>query len=65
MTMRGNIDPVNVLLFGTPEDVEQHVDAIMSKLAGRGRFILGSGCDVPSDTPTANIEALVRAGRRY
>lgn len=65
MTVRGNIDPVNVLLFGTPQAVEQHVDAIMSRLGGRGRFILGSGCDVPPDTPVANIEALVRAGRRY
>lgn len=65
MSVRGNIDPVNVLLFGTPEMVEQHVQEVMREMAGRGRFILGSGCDVPPDTPPANIEALVRAGRRF
>lgn len=65
MSLRGNIDPVGVLLRATPEMVETHVRAIMRRMGGRGRFILGSGCDVPPDTPPENIAAFVREGRRY
>ena len=65
MSVRGNIDPVGVLLYGTPEMVEARVRAVMRQMAGRGPFILGSGCDVPPDTPSANIDALVREGRRH
>ena len=65
MSLRGNIDPVTVLLYGSPEMVQERVKALMLQVRGRGRFILSSGCDVPPDTPPANIEALVRAGRTY
>jgi len=65
MVLRGNIEPSDVLLYGDPNLVAQRVEAVMVAVAGRGRLILGSGCDVPPDTPAGNIEALVRTGRRY
>lgn len=65
MALRGNVDPASVLRYGRPEDVERAVDGALAGLEGSGRFILGSGCDVPPDTPAENIEALVRAGRRH
>ena len=65
MALRGNIDPVSVLLDGTPELVEQRVEELLTRVAGRGRLLLSSGCDVPPNTPPDNIRALVRAGRRF
>lgn len=65
MALRGNIDPVSVLLDGTPELVEQRVEQLLTRMAGRGRLLLSSGCDVPPNTPPDNIRALVRAGRRF
>jgi len=64
LVLRGNIDPANVLRYGDPADVEAAVSAVLAEVARHPRFILGSGCDVPPDTPPENIDALVRAGRR-
>ncbi len=63
MVLRGNVDPVGVLLYGTPTLVEERARAALAAAQGTGRFILGSGCDVPPDTPPENIAALVRAAR--
>ncbi|NLD44719.1 MAG: methyltransferase/corrinoid binding protein, partial [Chloroflexi bacterium] len=63
MALRGNIDPAGVLLYGTPELVEEKVRAALAAAGRQGRFILSSGCDVPPDTPPENIAALVRAAR--
>lgn len=63
MTLRGNIDPAGVLLYGTPALVESRARQALAAARGRGRFILGSGCDVPPDTPPENIAALVQAAR--
>lgn len=65
MVLRGNIEPSGVLLYGDPDLVSEKVREVMKAVSGRGRLILGSGCDVPPDTPVANIEALVRTGRGY
>ena len=42
----GNIDPVTVLLQGTPEQVRTVADGCLETGAGGG-YILGSGCVVP------------------
>ncbi|NLD73582.1 MAG: hypothetical protein GX649_12810 [Chloroflexi bacterium] len=65
MALRGNIEPAGVLLYGEPALVEERVREALAAAEGNTRFILGSGCDVPPDTPPENIAALVRAGRRY
>ncbi|HEY9175097.1 MAG TPA: uroporphyrinogen decarboxylase family protein [Verrucomicrobiae bacterium] len=53
----GNANPVAVLRDGTPEQVTQVV-AQCHQEAG-ARFIVGAGCEVPRDTPEANLRALV------
>lgn len=53
----GNANPVAVLRDGTPEQVMQVV-AQCHQEAG-ARFIVGAGCEVPRDTPEANLRALV------
>jgi MtaA/CmuA family methyltransferase len=61
----GNLDPVGVLLHGTPERVEAAAaEAVAAvRASGRTRFVLSTGCTLAPATPPANIEALVRAGR--
>jgi len=58
----GNIKPSEIMLQGTPEDVRQAVYDCVS-LAGdspRG-YIVASGCSLPTETPFANIKAMIDA----
>jgi len=57
----GNIDPVRVLRDGTPESVEAAL-AECYREAGTA-YICGAGCEVPRDTPHANVEAMARFAR--
>jgi MtaA/CmuA family methyltransferase len=52
----GNLNPVTVLLDGTPDIVTREV-AECHQLAG-DRFIVGAGCEVPAATPDENLRAL-------
>ena len=51
----GNIDPVAILLQGTPEQVREAVRA--NAAAGGTRWISAAGCEVPDGTPAANLLA--------
>ena len=61
----GNIDPVGVLRDGSPGDVRRAAHAFVEamKRAGRGRYVLSSGCTMAPDTPPENIHALIEAAR--
>ncbi len=61
----GNVDPVTVLLQGTPDRVRESSNACLAAAAGGGGYVLGSGCVVPRITPLENIRAMVRAAREY
>jgi MtaA/CmuA family methyltransferase len=59
----GNIDPVAVLLQGTPEDVYR---ATLTNLnAGGIHSICAAGCEVPINTPHENLAAQNRALQDY
>lgn len=51
----GNIDPVAVLLQGTPERVREAV--LECARTGGRRWICAAGCEVPQATPHANLLA--------
>ena len=51
----GNFDPLGVLLRGSPADVARAAGECIA--TGGDRFILMPGCEVPPDTPEANIRA--------
>ena len=57
----GNINPVAVLRGGTPEAVTAAI-AQCHREAGH-RYIVGAGCEVPRDTPLANVQALTEYAR--
>jgi uroporphyrinogen decarboxylase len=64
--LMGNLDPTNVLVFGTPERVERESLHLMASVAGmKGNYILSSGCTVPINTPSENIRAMVSATKKF
>jgi uroporphyrinogen decarboxylase len=60
----GNVTPAN-LLKNTPEEVDAEAKIICEKMGDLKGFILGSGCEVPINTPPENIDALINAARKY
>jgi len=59
----GNLDPVNILLRSTPEEVTKATKNLIEIMNGTENFILSSGCDIPIDTPFENIEAFMKTAR--
>jgi uroporphyrinogen-III decarboxylase len=62
MAIWGNIDPVGVLLRGTPDDVLTAANGLLAQAASTNRrFVLSSGCTIAPDTPPGNVRALIRS----
>lgn len=59
----GNLNPVKVLRDDTPEAVAAAL-AECHRQAG-DRFIVGAGCEVPRDTPEANVRVLFDYARSH
>ncbi|HSV31637.1 MAG TPA: uroporphyrinogen decarboxylase family protein, partial [Atribacteraceae bacterium] len=57
----GNVDPVSVVLQGTPEDVRRKSIECFQQ-AGMP-FILSAGCEIPAATPEENLRALCESVR--
>ncbi|MBI4774185.1 MAG: MtaA/CmuA family methyltransferase, partial [Deltaproteobacteria bacterium] len=57
----GNVDVNTVLLFGDPPDVEAAVKTCIDKRVD----LLTTSCGIPSVVPTANLKAMVEAGKKY
>jgi uroporphyrinogen decarboxylase len=58
-TVCGNIDPVSILLRGTPEEV--YIATQRCLTLGMSRCFSAAGCEIPLKTPRANLEAQIRA----
>ena len=54
--LAGNIDPVKTLRSGTPDEITAAL-ALCHRQTGP-RYIVGAGCEVPRDTPEANVLAM-------
>lgn len=65
MALKGNIEPSGVMLQGTPEDVREAARRCIEDAGQEGAFILSPGCELPRDTPWANVDALIDAAREF
>ena len=54
----GNVDPINVLLMGTVEDVRRETLKCL-EAGGKKGYVLMAGCAVPPRTPTENLKAMI------
>lgn len=59
----GNLDPLKVVMEGTPETVKDEALKLLADMRDVPNFILSSGCDLPPETPIANVAALIAAVR--
>lgn len=65
ISLMGNLHTSNVMLFGTPADVERDALLAMAAAGKGGRFLLSTGDQCPRDTPDGNIFKLVETATRY
>lgn len=59
----GNIKPL-AFLEASPEWIAAESSRLLDMFAGRGGFILSSGCEIPVDAKPENIAAMVAATRQ-
>lgn len=60
----GNLNPVDVFLNSTPEEVMEATNALKNATKEYNNFILSSGCDLPKETSDNNLEAFMNAARQ-
>jgi hypothetical protein len=56
--IKGNIDPVNTVLAGTPDDVRRAARERIATAGPGGGYVLSTACSVPPGAPPVNIEVL-------
>jgi len=65
LSLMGNLHTTEVMLRGTPDDVERAARAAIDAAAAGGGFILSTGDQCGRDTPDENIFRLVEVAKRY
>ena len=63
--LMGNVHPIDTLWNGSADAVKKESLVCIEKAGKDGKFILAGGCEVPRDTPVANIKAMVDAAKSY
>ena len=65
VTIWGNLDPVGLLVHGTPEKVRRATLDLIYAVHGCGhsRLVVSSGCTLAPDTPTENLVALIETAK--
>lgn len=61
----GNLDPIEVLMRGTPEQVAREAERIVNICYPKGGYLFCTGEMNPRDTPVENMRAMIAAVRRY
>jgi len=65
MCFAGNVDPVAIMLQGTPEQVESTCKDVIEKVGTDGGFVLMPGCDIPPTVPYENIQKFMQTAREW
>ena len=59
----GNLDPAGVFCQSSADEVRARAAALLAGTAGHRNFVLSSGCDLPPNTPLANLDAFFAASK--
>lgn len=59
----GNIKSISFVESGADE-IEAEAEGLLAAFAGRGGYILSSGCEIPPESKPENVAAMVMAARR-
>lgn len=65
LVLMGNLNPKGKLFSGTSKEVESEVVKLLKSMKEERNFILGSGCDLPKNTPLENMISFVNSGRNF
>ncbi|MDR3075124.1 MAG: uroporphyrinogen decarboxylase family protein [Candidatus Methanoplasma sp.] len=65
MALMGNIDPVRMILSGTPDEITKECYRLMDAAGKDGGFILAPGCETPQASPDENVRAMGLSGIGY
>lgn len=65
VALMGNIDPVRMILQGTPESITESCYKMIDVAGQDGGYILAPGCETPQASPDANVAAMGLAGINY
>lgn len=63
--LKGNLNPVTVMMDGAPDDVRAAGRAAFELAGANGKFMLSPGCELPPQTPDENLRALVESADMY
>jgi hypothetical protein len=63
--LKGNLDPVNTVLLGTPEQTFAAARERILTAGPGGGYILSTACSVPPSAPPANIQKLREAAEEF
>ncbi len=60
----GNLDPIELLMRGTPEQVAAEAERLVRTCYSDGGYVFCTGEMNPRDTPAENMRAMIEAARR-
>ncbi len=63
--LKGNVNTFEMMLNGSPADVEKEAKRCIDDAAAGGGFILSTGDQCGRDTPDENLFALVETAKNY
>ena len=56
--------PSTLFAMGTPDDVSEYCEKLITKIGMKGGFMLGSGCEIPPNAKPENIKAMMDSVKR-
>lgn len=65
VTLKGNINPIKIMRFGTSEDVKREVKRQLAIAMKGGRYVMCTGGELGDGTPDENIKAMVEAVEEF
>jgi uroporphyrinogen decarboxylase len=60
----GNLDPIEVLMKGTPDEVARETERIVRIGRSHGGYLFNTGEMNPRDVPVENMKAMIQSARR-
>lgn len=61
-SMRGDVG-ASMFAFGTPDDIREYCEKLITGLGMKGGFMLASGCEIPINAKAENIKAMFESLR--
>jgi uroporphyrinogen decarboxylase len=53
--------PAAMLAFGTPDEVSEYCEKLITGIGMKGGFVLGSGCEVPMNCKNETLMAMMKS----